>query len=412
MFEARKKARRPGDGGAEARRGWRLPAVLLLTAAAVIGATVYVAVSPPWESPGREVPEPGPTQAEKTRQTIEEMLARADAIDAKAGARALVAKREAYETACDLARRFIQLTDRRDVVVRPALAKAQLRLGKLELAERTVDDLLRLSPGSLEGLWMKGQLLAARDRDAAMEYFRRAAESDQAGPEIWARYGAKLLSRGRVEAAREYLTRAERAGQRDHQTLLALAMLALRAEDFARAEELLEEVSRSGRGSVRVLSMLAEAQKQAGRLPQAEKTLRKAMDLQRSPELRLQLGDVLILLRRRAEAAEMFAKAAESPSLEPVAALKAARLYNNLERYALAMKYIDRAAEHGLTAAVRQWRTRIENARFGEPSSTEGPTFRLPREWSPPEPAEAPEAATQPAPLLPLPTPEGAKAEP
>jgi len=400
MPKARKKARHPPEEGAEAPRGRRLTAVLLLAAAAVIAGTIYVAVSPPWDSPGPNLPDPGPSEAEKTRQTVEDMLARADEIDPQAGARALVIKRETYERACEMARTFIALHDRTDVVLRPALAKAQLRLGDVRAAERTVDELLRLSPASVEGLWMKGQLLAVRDRDAAMEYFRRAAESDQAGAEIWSQYGAKLFSRGRFEAAREYLTRAERAGQRDHQTLLGLAMLAMRANDFARAEQLLAETARSGRGSVRVLSMLAEAQKQGGRLAQAEKTLRRALDLQPSPELRLQLGGVLILLRRRAEAAEMFAKASEGPSLEAAAALKAARLYYILDKYALAMKYIDRVAEHGVTPTVLRWRTKIENARFGDPSSTKGPTFRLPPAWSLPEPTETPEATTQPGGLL------------
>ncbi|MGB2822014.1 MAG: tetratricopeptide repeat protein, partial [Phycisphaerae bacterium] len=383
MPDARKKAGHEPDDGVAARRSRHVTAVLLLTTAAVIGVTIYIAVTPPEGPPGPEISDPGPSQAERTRQAIEDMLARADAIDPKAGDESLVARRRAYEAACELARKFIQLTDRTDVVVRPALAKAQLRLGELQKAERTVDELLKLSPASAEGLWMKGQLLAPRDRDAALEYFRRAAESDQAGAEVWARYGAELMSRSRFEEAKDYLTRAARAGRRDNQTLLALAMLAMRAEDFARAEQLFDEIGRTGRGSVRLLSMLAEAQKQGGRPAEAEKTLRKALDLQQLPELRLQLGDVLILLRRRAEAAEMFAKAAENPSLEPVAALKAAKLYYILDKYALAMKYIDRAAEHGATDEVLQWRTKIDNARFGEPASAEGPTFRLPRTLGP-----------------------------
>jgi len=399
MGKAQRKAKAEAQAAPRGPRGRRLTAALLLAAAVVIGGTVYVAVRPPWgegDSDG-PVPAPGPSQAEKTRRAIEDMLARADAIDPKGAAGLLVVKREAYETACKLAQRFIQLADPRDIVVRPALAKAQLRLGRLREAERTVDGLLRLAPTSAEGLLMKGQLVASRDRDAAMEYFRRAAESDQAGAEVWSRYGAELLARGRFDAAAEYLTRAEKAGRRDHQTLWPLALLAMRAGTLDRAERLLAEIARTGRGGVRVLSMLAEAQKQSGRLAEAEKTLRKALDLQRAPELWLDLGDVLVLQRRRLEAAELFAKAAEVPGLEAVAALKAARLYYLLDKHALAMKYVDRAAEHEPSPAVLRWRTKIENARFGEPQFTEGPTFRLPPPGSLPEPEEAPGPSTQPA---------------
>jgi tetratricopeptide (TPR) repeat protein len=385
--------------------------VLLLAVAVVLALTIYVAVRPPGESSRAPVGRPGPSAAERTRRVIEELLAKADALNVKSGPVGAVARREAYETACRLAASFIQREDRNDIVVRPMLARAQLRLGRLKDAERTIDELLRLSPESAQGLWMKGELVRARGGKDAVEYLRRAAESEEATAEIWARYGAALLSQGQVAAGEGYFQRAYDAGQRDRPTLLALAERAMREHEFARAEERFAEAVRIGPPSALVLSRLAEAQKDGGRLEAAEKTLREAMALQDAPELWLRLGDVLLLQRRRAEAAELYAKAAEHPLSEAAGAFKAARVYYFLEKYALAMKYIDRVAEHAETPQVRQWRKMIEDARFGEPVSSGAPALRLPPAASLLEqPAgsegdeqtgrEAAEPATQPLRLL------------
>ena len=401
MGEARKKTRSPADEPARAKRGSRPAIVLLLAAAVVVGGTVYVAVRPPWQDEGDLVESPGPSQAQQTRRVIEEMIVRADRINATGNPGLQAAKRQAYETARDVAVKFIQLADRTDVVVRPMLAKAQLRLGKLAEAERTVDALLALAPTSGQGLWMKAQLVATRDRDRAVEYFRRAADSGEATAEAWARYGAELLQRGQVAEARKYLTRAERAGHRDPQTLLSLAGIAMEDENFARAETLLAEVVRRGHVNARVLAGLAEAQKGLGHLAEAEKTLRKAIDVEPVGELWMRLGDVLVLLRRRPEAAEAFARAAETPALAPAGAFKAARMYYLADRCALAMKYIDLLPAKGAAPAVEELRKKIENARFGSPTATSGPVFRLPRSDSLPERRAPAPSATRPAGWLP-----------
>jgi len=376
-----KMARRKGkERSSRAAGGGRNPRaltwVLLLAAVAVGGVTIYVATAPPSRHPP-PAPAPGPSEAEKTRRTLADLMARADKIGPDAPAELQARKRESYETVCRVAARYLQLEDRTDIVVRPILATAQVRLGRVDEAERTVDQLLKLAPNSAQGLWMKGQLVRRRDGKAALELFRRAADSDEAGGEIWSRFGLLLLSGGQDKEAEKYLTRAERAGWMDHDTRVALATLAIRADQFPRAERLLAEVARLPQATPQLLILLAEAQKNGGRLGEAEKTLRRALAARNAPTIHLQLGEVLLLAGRWPEAAAEFSRAAKAPGLEG-ASLKAARCYYVAGKYAQAMKQIDRAGELlGDSPAVQRWATKIENARFGEPKP-EGPVFRIP----------------------------------
>lgn len=401
MAKTQKKRNKPAEPAVSPSRGFPLSILLLLAAVVVVGLTIYVSVNPPWARPPQPLPD-GPSQAQRTRAVIESLLARADAISLDSGPQALAAQRQAYEQAVQVARKFIEMSDRTDVVVRPMLANALLRLDRMPEAERTVDELLKLSPSSAEGLLMKGQLVRRRDRRGALDYFRRAAESERATDEIWATYGAELMAFRRRDEAQVYLERAEKAGNRDHKTLFALALLAMGDNRFPRAESLLAELASRERPSPQVLALLAEAQKYLDKNAQAEKTIRKALEIREAPELRMQLADVLVLLRRREEAADTYAKASETPGLELEAGLKAARLYYLLEKYAQAMKHIDRIASAAPTPDVLEWKKRIEDARFGPTAAAELPTFDVPPIPSLLEPAPG-ETAPDPNAVKPLP---------
>jgi tetratricopeptide (TPR) repeat protein len=136
--------------------------------------------------------------------------------------------------------------------------------------------------------------------------------------------------------------------------------------------------------------MLAQCRKENGKPAEAEKTLRRALAQQEVPELYIPLGDVLQLQRKYPEAAEMFARAAEmlaraaetsaaeTSAMEAAASFKAARVYYLLDRHGLAMKYIDRASALVDDPDVRQWRRKIEDARFGQPDAQAAPPPVLP----------------------------------
>jgi len=381
------KFSRSGQAGHSARPARRqVTGILLAATAAVIAATVYVVVWDPLKPPPAPAHmETGPSRGEQVRGKMAEIIAAADAIDPRGGAASLAERQVSYEQAAELGKRFVQFADQRDVLVRPVLAKALLRLGRLDDAEKTINALLKLAPQSAEGLCLKGELIDARGGQGALELFRRAAESDQATPDIWARYGSALMAAEQFDRAEAMLLKAFRAGYKDHQVHWGLAVLAMRAGKFDQAEPPLAELAGRGRPSMRVLVMLAQCRKENGKPAEAEKTLRRALAQQEVPELYIPLGDVLQLQHKYPEAAEMFARAAEmlaraaetsaaeTSAMEAAASFKAARVYYLLDRHGLAMKYIDRAAALVDDPDVRQWRKKIEDARFGQPDAQAPP---------------------------------------
>jgi tetratricopeptide (TPR) repeat protein len=409
------KFSRSGQAGHSARPARRqVTGILLAATAAVIAATVYVVVWDPLKPPPAPAHmETGPSRGEQVRGKMAEIIAAADAIDPRGGAASLAERQVSYEQAAELGKRFVQFADQRDVLVRPVLAKALLRLGRLDDAEKTINALLKLAPRSAEGLCLKGELIDARGGQGALELFRRAAESDQATPDIWARYGSALMAAEQFDRAEAMLLKAFHAGCKDHQVHWGLAALAMRAGKFDQAEPRLAELAGSGRPSMRVLVMLAQCQKENAKPAEAEKTLRRALAQQEVPELYIPLGDVLQLQRKYPEAAEMFARAAEmlaraaetsaaetsaaeTSAMEAAASFKAARVYYLLDRHGLAMKYIDRAAALVDDPDVRQWRRKIEDARFGQPDAEFG---------QPDAEFGQPDAGAAPPPVLPPPPP-------
>ena len=166
-------SRNPGQPD-QPRLRWKTKALLLATAV-VIGATIYVVawdpLKPKTKLPARDT---GPTTGERVRQNMEGLIAQADAIDPRGGQGNLVTRQVAYERAAELGKQFVRLADRRDVLVRPVLAMALLRLGRLDEADKTLADLMALAPRSAEGMCLKAEVIEARGGQGALELFRRA----------------------------------------------------------------------------------------------------------------------------------------------------------------------------------------------------------------------------------------------
>lgn len=330
-------------------------AVLLLTAG-VIGLTIYVSVRPGGPA-GDEPVAPETTQAE----------------DVLARARPLM-QDGLFELARGLLEAHVRSTPD-DVEVRPVLAEVYLQLGRLDEAERTVDGLLRLAPRLAEALWLKGKIVRRRGGKNYRKFFELAVnKAVDTGPEIWARYGLQMLRDGDTEAARTYLTRALRAGLRDFRTLGGLGDLALKAGRFDEADRLLTEAVGHRRHAPDLWAALAAAQKNAGKIDEALRTVQEAIRIRRSGPLYMLRGEICMLRKDCKAAAEAYATAAEFPDVRADATFRAAKCYYLLDRYGLAMKYIDLAAEiRGGNADVLAWRKKIEDARFGRPGASSGP---------------------------------------
>jgi len=334
-----------------------MPVALLVLAAGAAGLGAYLHFAPVRAREGDDtVPgAEGPTQAD-------DVLAKA----------ASLIDRGAYSVAADLMRAHV-LTDPGDVRVRPMLIEAQLRAGRVTEAEQTADELLQLTPKSAEALWLKAMAVHRRGGADYVAYFRKAVEEGEGtGPAIWAKFGLLMLSEKNVPEAEKYLRRALAAGLRNELTLRGMGEIALHAGRFEEAEKLLAEAVVHNARDPDLWAELAEAQKNVGKMDAAAASVAKGLALRETGALQKLRAEVLLLRKSLPEAAEAYAKAADFPAQAFECSLRAASAYYRLGKYALAMKYVDRAAEimpdHPEVAPLLR---KIEDARFGKPATTQ-----------------------------------------
>jgi tetratricopeptide (TPR) repeat protein len=340
---------------------WQLPVGLFALACVVVAVTVYLALKK-IETPIVVVTE-GDTEVKKVLATAKSLL---DADRVLEGAEVI-----AVAQARDTMEAHVHAHPD-DIEIRPLLAQAYMKLGQLDLAGKTVDDVLRLNPGDAQMWWMKGELARRQTfgQGDCMTYFKRALDVSGGSAEMSARCGLVLLEAGNAKDARGYLQAALTGGLRDGRTLGALAKIELQEQHYDKTRELLNEALTVDEKNVQLYVMLAQAGKNTGDTRGAERAIRQGMKLckdaaQRGP-LQMELGEILILQRRRIEAAQAFATAAQYPGLQGKASLKAAMCYYDEDKYAKAMEQIDQAAAAGLQdPQVQHYLKLIEDARFG-----------------------------------------------
>jgi len=264
-----------------------------------------------------------------------------------------------------------------DVTVRPVLVRLLLRLGKVDDAQRVVDDLLKLVPSLAEGLWLKGVIMCSRQQDGYMKYFRLAADSPEADTEILETYGEALLAENRYDEAEGYLSKAletkrrtgDKTSAREADILYGLAKIDVHKAEFRLAAEHLREAARLAPSKLEIVQMLIEAHRRAGNLAQAEQTLKEANE--RFPKwvdqaaLSMELGRIRQQQQKWLEAGDAFAQAAKHPKLGTEAAFEAAKCYHAAEKYSMAMEHIDAVIEvRPYDAEALEWMRKIEDARF------------------------------------------------
>ncbi|MCK4276918.1 MAG: tetratricopeptide repeat protein [Phycisphaerae bacterium] len=353
---------------------WFLPVVLLVLTVVVLALAAIVSLRRPGPTPD---PGKGPE-----RITAEVILAKArPLIEADKYAAGPLARR-ALDQAIDLMLVYVQAHPD-DVKVRPLLAEAQIKSGDLTAAERTVGRLLALGPDHAAPLWLKGEIMRLRGDDAYVEFYRRATESTGATAQMFSMYGLLLAGRGEHDPARKYLQRALDGGVRSSDVLVSLGRIAMGRSEYGRAGAFLDEAVRLDQQNAELWRLLASCHQQAGRADAAADTLRQAARKVKrwtdKASLWAALGRVLEAQGRDADAAESFAAASDGTPNLPDRAFGAARCYFRTGRYALAMKYIDRAAAiDPHDRDIRDWLEKIEEARFARPVSPDSTTSPAP----------------------------------
>ena len=275
------------------------------------------------------------------------------------------------------------LTDARDLLVshlnsypsdnevRSALAKTYMALGRNDLARVEVDVVLKNAPQQSDALWLKGDLIRAAGAAGGenfVQYYKRAAESPDAGPGIWALYGGEMLKAGLKDDAAKYLQKALDKGLRDSRTLLPLGEIAFEENRFADAKKLLTEAIKDPSCPLRAWLVLASAQKNESELKAAEETLLDAIDSAGDDAdqavARMELAEVLLLQDRTQEAVEEFVHAAELHApLRFDGYLRAARCYFVLNKISMAKLYVDGAVKlQPQDPEAIEWKKKIDSA--------------------------------------------------
>jgi tetratricopeptide (TPR) repeat protein len=268
------------------------------------------------------------------------------------------------------------------------LAEALFRLNEPAAAEHLVDDLLRLDAKSPRGLWLKGILVRERKGENHAKFFLWAAQSPQAGPEIWVRYATELAATGKLDQAEEYYRKSLKGESWNVPALGGLGELLIHKGQFDEAGKLLAEAVRLDKTDRDLWRMYAEAQKNLGQLAQAADSIGKAIAIRRGGAELLLRGEILMLQAGQAQdepaaalrlaAAQAFASAADFPAARAEGAYKAAKVYYFLEQYAQAMRLIDQArAAAPASADMLEWEKKIEDARFPRPAVSSTRPARL-----------------------------------
>ena len=269
---------------------------------------------------------------------------------------------------------------RQDQEVRLRLVELFLRLGNPEQAEATLNEALAITPDNADVFWMQGVLAMHREQDPA-EYFQRAARAPGASADVLGNYGLYLLSEDQPKEAEPYLRRAVEGGTRNGLVYEKLGTIVFLRKQIDAAYPLLQRATELAPRNVEAWAVLAEIQKNRNEPEEATASLQKALEAARGAQrgmVLMELGKARMAQGQWAEAAERFAQATAYPAAQTHAAFLAAQCFYHADNYAKAMHYIDQAAESAPDHPdIRQWKQKIENARFGPPAEAAQPASSL-----------------------------------
>ena len=304
------------------------------------------------------------------------------------GAAGEMMKSRKFSNALELLRKYVKANPK-EIRTRVMLADCCEKLGKVDEALMHADVALELNPDYPGALWIKGMCLNRKQAGEGLNYFRKAAESPEAGVLIWSWYGLLMLNEGNSKEARKYLTKARDKGTQHGNVYAGLGKLEFDDGKFDGALSLFNKaIKMSGEDRVNprvwdfmamIYNMRDESDRELDCLLKAEKRNR---GLPRIDILR-RLGDTYSMRRSWAEAAGAYANAsrllrglrfARGSDYDPgKMALESAKCWffaNKPEgnELGLAMEQIDIASTLlPQDKEVLEWKKKIEDARYGSP---------------------------------------------
>jgi predicted Zn-dependent protease len=198
------------------------------------------------------------------------------------------------------------------------------------IAEEQAQEILKVVPGHVEALLLRGRALASMGRPTeAIAALRAAAGRDPESPAIWRALGDQLILTGDNEAADHAYAQSIRTSVRD--PLLRKAAVALCDGNLSVAERLLKPHLKANPTDVAAIRMLAELAGRIGRYRDAEALLARAIEL--APGFTAARFNLATLLYRQSRLAEaivelegLVEREPDNPAFRNLAAAALARL--------------------------------------------------------------------------------------
>jgi tetratricopeptide (TPR) repeat protein len=280
----------------------------------------------------------------------------------------------------DLERAFQRIREAREIAPgdpRPLLklASANLVAGRLDKAAEALDELQRLTPGDVQVLDNRAQLLSARGQpEEGLALLRSAAARHPSARRLY-NLATMEYQQGQIAAARRHLAASLQRSPGYPDSLSLLAQLELANGDVRRAVAIYSDFVRRSPGEAE-LTNLGLAWFTLGRYPEAAERFRQALAQKpRNPVYVLNLADALLLMARRAEADDLYRRVIElcasdpsgaaDPQLLTVRAQALAHLGQGRPAVAAVQEALRLAPRNGQTA----WEAALVYALLGEDDS-------------------------------------------
>jgi choline-sulfatase len=192
-------------------------------------------------------------------------------------------------------------------------AQREMAAGRLAVALRTFENLVRRSPGNVPFLSHLARAQLARGQGSqAVATWRRALERNPDSDFLHAHLGETLGTLGRHAEARQEYEEALRLNPRMAKAWMGLAELAMKQDGAAEETRILDRAVAAGTESAAVFARRAQLIQAAGDLESADRDLKRATEL--APDWAtawLIWGDVAERGGRATEARERYGRAAE-----------------------------------------------------------------------------------------------------
>ena len=192
--------------------------------------------------------------------------------------------------------------DQSDLAIAYMLGTALLRAKQIDRGQQMIDRILRNGDSAEAHLLLGTARLNAREYEAAIADFEKAAQLNPHLPEVYSYLGRTHIETGDTAAARADFQKELEQNPNDFESNLNLAVLLKQDQDYDGARKLLDRALQVRPGDLRARFQLAANDLGAGRLNEARAGLETIVkEAPRFVEAHISLAAVYYRLQRKAD---------------------------------------------------------------------------------------------------------------